>query len=224
MRALHYFLCIYYTIKSSVFQYPRQKFLWIFWTNSPLFPSVKMSNYIRNKLIYIDNTQYYHETHWHKSMKISIFFDKKIFYRNEISNQKLSRDNFCRESSCLSPLPLLVFKQHVATYPSYRSNRSRDQEHKATSPPNSAAATRRKPKIASMRNGDDCFCNHRRCDSKRYFRVSPKKIKKYNVNKDIASQLSYVVRECASISYAHLLIKLSGSSVLPLIRAYYSSA
>ena len=26
-----------------------------------------------------------------------------------------------------------------------------------------------KPQIASMRNGDDCICNHRRCDSKRQF-------------------------------------------------------
>ena len=52
-------------------------------------------------------------------------------------------------------------------------NEKPQQECRATHY-NHAASTRRNPKIASMRNGDDCICNHRRCDSKRYFRVAPK--------------------------------------------------
>ena len=39
-----------------------------------------------------------------------------------------------------------------------------------------------KPKIASMSNGDDCICNHRRCDSKRNFRTSRIRIKSQRQN------------------------------------------
>ena len=57
---------------------------------------------------------------------------------------------------------------------------------------------RGKPKIASMSNGDDCICNHRRCDSKRNFRVAPKKADAQKIahptSQDRSVQLQRVIK------------------------------
>ena len=87
--------------------------------------------------------------------------------------EKLFRDNFCRESSRLSPLSPCLSSNNPLQHSHNTAQTEAAIKSTKQLPPNSAAATRRKPKIASMRNGDDRFCDHRRCDSKRYFLSCP---------------------------------------------------
>lgn len=78
---MYYFLCIYYTIKQSIFQYPRQKILWIFRINFRSRPAALTSKCNGNKLIYIDNTSNSCPHHHCGSIKLLIFFRQKFCAR-----------------------------------------------------------------------------------------------------------------------------------------------
>ena len=172
LRALYYFLCIYYTIKSSVFQYPRQKFLWIFWIKFPSLPRATMLNYIWNKLKDIDNTSNYRTALWHKSMKISIFFKQK----NILSQWNLRSKNFSETTFAASPLsyrpsPCLSSNNrcNIPIIPLKPKPRSRAQSNF----PQLCCRHAAKTENSEIEMGAQFASKHAHFDSKRYFLSCP---------------------------------------------------